>query len=320
MSKRISIPDTDLSAFPLGLGTAMAGIEWAGKEADNLLDAFVDMGGNLVDTARIYSDWIPPEIGRSERVIGDWLQRGGKRNRIVLMSKGGHPKFTNPSDDLHISRMSRAEMRQDIELSLKALRVDTIDIYFYHRDNPAQTVEAEIETMEQFRHEGKIRYYGCSNWQAVRIRAADVYCKEKGYRGFVADEALLNLGMKYMHPLPDDTMAYMKDDLFKYHQENLRNLAMPYMSIAGGFFHFFAAGGEEAVKNSPYSTPENGRVAKRCMELAEKYNVSLSQVLLAFFSCQPFPCVPLYGPQNTEVLKDAMGYVSANFDKEDFDI
>lgn len=320
MNKIIKILDTELSLFPLGLGTVGAGIDWDGDDADKLLDAFLDMGGNLIDSARIYSDWIPPEIGRSERVIGDWLQRSGKRERAILMTKGGHPKFTGPSDDLHISRMSRADMKCDIELSLKALRVDTIDIYFYHRDDLAQTVEEEIETMEQFRREGKIRYYGCSNWNADRIIEADKYCKEKGYRGFIADQALLNLGMKYMKPLSDDTMAYIKDDLYKYHTENPFNLAMPFMSVASGFFHIFAAEGEEGVKNNPYFTPMNIKVAKHCMDLAKKYNGSISQVVLGFFSQQPFSCIPLYGPQNIEQLKDAMGYIELNFDKEDFNI
>ena len=187
MANRISIPDTNLSMFPLGLGTAGAGIDWDGAEADELLDAFLDLGGNLIDTARIYSDWIPPEIGRSERVIGEWLQRSGKRERIILMTKGGHPRFTSPSDDLHISRMTRADMRGDIELSLTALHVETIDVYFYHRDNPAQPTAEEIETMEQFKQEGKLRYYACSNWSAARIREADAYCQANGYRCFVAN-------------------------------------------------------------------------------------------------------------------------------------
>ena len=320
MAERRNIPDTDLSVFPLGLGTVGAGIDWDGKEADRLLDTFLDLGGNLIDSARIYSDWIPPEIGRSERVIGDWLQRSGKRDRVVLMTKGGHPKYTGPWDDLHIPRMSREDMKYDIELSLKALRVETIDIYFYHRDNREQTIEEEIETMEQFRKEGKIRYYGCSNWQADRIREADAYCKQKGYRSFIADQALLNLGMKYMNPLPDDTLAYFKDDLFKYHAENLQNLAMPYMSVASGFFHIFAAEGVEGVKNNPYYTPQNIQVAERCLELAKKYGSSISQVALGFFTFQPFPCVPLYGPQNVAQLEDAMGYIEVKFEKGDFNI
>lgn len=320
MEKRISIPETDLSVCPIGLGTVGAGLDWNGAEADRLIDAYLDLGGNLIDTARVYSDWVPPEIGRSERVVGEWIRRSGKRNRVVLITKGGHPKYLGPGDDLHLSRMSPADMRHDIELSLKALNTDSIDLYFYHRDDPGQSVEEEIETMEQFRREGKIRYYGCSNWTAARVLAADDYCRRKGYRGFAADQALLNFGMKYMKPLADDTMTSISGDLFRYHRENPQNLAMPYMGVASGFFHLYAAKGEAGVKNSPYFTPGNVAAAKRCLELTEKYHASVSQVVLGFFSCQPFACAPLYGPQNTEQLRDAMGTLGLKFEEKDFEV
>ena len=86
--KKIVIPGTDLELSPMGMGCVNAGLKWDGKEADYIFDAFLDMGGNLYDTARVYSDWVLPEIGRSERVLGDWLERSGKRNRIVLITKG----------------------------------------------------------------------------------------------------------------------------------------------------------------------------------------------------------------------------------------
>jgi aryl-alcohol dehydrogenase-like predicted oxidoreductase len=320
MPKRISIPDTDLSLYPIGLGTVGAGVHWDGADADRIFDTYLDLGGNVVDSARIYSDWIPPEIGRSERVLGDWIQRSGKRDRFVLITKGGHPVFRKPTDDLHLSRMTPSDMRHDIELSLKTLRVDTIDIYFYHRDNKLQTVEEEIETMEQFKKEGKIRYYGCSNWDSSRICEADNYCVRKGYRGFVADQALLNLGLKYIDHMPDDTLVAITGDLHRYHEHNLRNLAMPYMGVASGFFHIFAAKGEDGVKSNPYYTPGNVKMALRCTELMKKYNASISQVVLGFFQHQPFPCVPLYGPENAEQLKDAMGAVEIDFEEADFDI
>lgn len=320
MEQRIKILDTDLSVSPIGLGTVGAGIDWDGADADRIIDSYIDMGGNVIDSARVYSDWIPPEIGRSERVIGDWIKRGGKRDAVILITKGGHPKYTSAADDIHIPRMSKDDMRYDIELSLKTLHVDTIDIYFYHRDDHNQSVDEEIETLETFRREGKIRYYGCSNWEADRISAADAYCRQKGYRSFVADQALLNIGMKYMNPLEDDTLVYMKDELFDYHKNNLQNLAMPYMGVASGFFHLYLGKGAEAVSSSSYYTPSNIKVAERCRELMKKYDASISQIVLGFFTQQPFPCVPLYGPQNIEQLRDAMDTLKIQFEKSDFEI
>lgn len=319
MNKKIKIPETELSLCPVGLGAAGAGIYWDGADADYLIDTYLDMGGNLIDSARIYSDWIPPEIGRSERVIGDWIKRSGKRNHVILSTKGGHPKLNaSGKSDMHISRMTGEDMRYDLELSLKALGIDTIDIYFYHRDNRAQSVEEEIETMEQFRREGKIRYYGCSNWEADRIDEADRYCREMGYRGFVADQALLNMGSGYMKPLADDTMVSIKDELYDYHKKNPGNLAMPYMGVAGGFFHHYRKEGVESVKNSPYYTDNNLKAAERCRMLMEKYHASVSQIVLGFFSQQPFLCVPLYGAKSAEQLKDAMGVLEIDFCPGDY--
>lgn len=107
MKTKITIPNTDIEIHPLGLGTVNAGLAWDGKDADRIFDAFLDMGGSLIDTAHVYSDWVKPERARSERVIGDWLERSGKRNRIVLATKGGHPDMTVPNPDTHISRMKK---------------------------------------------------------------------------------------------------------------------------------------------------------------------------------------------------------------------
>lgn len=319
MEKRIKIPNTELSVFPIGLGTVDAGLLWDGADADRIFDTYLDCGGNLIDCAHVYSDWVEGEKARAERVLGDWLQRSGKRDHVVVMTKGGHPDMTGPSPDTHKSRMTRADMIKDLDESLKQLRIDYIDIYFYHRDNRQQTVEEEIETMEEFVKQGKIRYYGCSNWDVDRMKAADAYCREKGYRGFVADQSLLNLGMKYMNPLADDTLRYTKGEAFQYHIDNPDNLEMPYMGNCSGFFHIYDAKGEAGVKDNPYCTPGNLRVAAGVQKLKEKYGCTITQVVLGFFSHQPFACVPLYGPACADHVKDACHTLDVPFTDKDYE-
>ncbi|HCT92309.1 MAG TPA: aldo/keto reductase [Lachnospiraceae bacterium] len=319
MKRNVTIPETDLVLSPMGLGAVNAGLRWDGPDADRIFDAFLDLGGNVIDTARVYSDWIPPEIGRSERAVGDWLERSGKRSRVVLVTKGGHPVMTGPHPDLHVNRVARADMEQDIDLSLKALRTDHIDIYFYHRDDQTIPVEALVDTMESFVKAGKIRYYGCSNWTTDRMKAADAYAKKMGYRGFAANQALLNLGSKYMNPLEDDTLVYVKEKMYRYHDENRGNLLMPYMGVCGGFFSAYAARGEEAVKDSPYATPENLAFARRIGELQEKYHASPIQLALGYFTLQKFPCIPLYGPRDVASLEDAAGTFDIAFERGDYE-
>lgn len=320
MKTKITIPDTDLTFHPLGLGTVNAGLAWDGADADRIFDTFLDMGGSLIDTAHVYSDWVEPERARSERAIGDWLQRSGKRNHIVLVTKGGHPDMTSEHPDTHISRMKKEDMRSDLESSLRQLRTDHIDIYFYHRDDVNQPVEELVEVMEEFRRQGKIRYYGCSNWTTSRMKAADRYCREKGYRGFIANQALLNLGYKYMNPLDDDTLVYADSQMQQYHRENKGNLLMPYMGVCSGFFHKYAAGGADAVKGSPYYTEGNLKTAERVKELCEKYNATVTQAVLGFFGQQDFDCAPLYGPKNAEQVREAMKTFEIPFCRDNYEI
>lgn len=318
MKNRITIPETDLTLHPLGLGTVNAGLAWDGPDADRIFDTFLDMGGNLIDTAHVYSDWVKPERARSERVIGDWLQRSGKRNHIVLVTKGGHPDMTVENADTHISRMKRADMISDLDSSLQKLRTDHIDIYFYHRDDTEQSIEELLDVMEEFRKQGKIRYYGCSNWKTSRMEAADRYCREKGYRGFVANQALYNLGYKYMNPLADDTLVYADKEMQHYHRTHNTNLLMPYMGVCSGFFHKYMTGGASAVKDSAYCTEGNLKMAERVKKICGKYNATVTQAVLGFFGQQDFACAPLYGPKNAQQVEEAMKTFDFSFVKDDY--
>ncbi len=309
----IRIPKTDLTVSSIGLGTVKAGITY--ETADDLISLFVSLGGNLIDTARIYSDWIPGEIGRSERVVGDAIARLGIRDKIVLMTKGGHPDISN-GFDVMTPRMTAEDMRYDLELSLKALRTDVIDIYVYHRDNVAQTVPEEIEVMEKFRREGKIRYYACSNWSAERMQEAGRYCAEHGYRGFIADQSLLNAGVAHMLPPSDSTLTIVRNEIYDYHKKNPDNVLIPFSSVAEGYFHRLLNRGEGG---GSYDTEGNRRFAEKIRVLQEKYNATITQVLLGFFKAMPFTCIPLFGPRNESQLEDALKTEEIPFTAEDFD-
>ena len=131
--KNIVIPNTDLELSGIGFGTANAGWKstWDGEAADRMFEGFLAAGGNLIDSAHVYSDWVPGEKARAERVIGDWIRRRKKRDDFILMTKGGHPR----NETMHISRLNENDMREDIEGSLSKLGVDYIDIYMYRKNN-----------------------------------------------------------------------------------------------------------------------------------------------------------------------------------------
>lgn len=307
MNKRIRIKDTDLSICPIGFGTVNAGTTWGNDDNFEIIEKYIELGGNLIDCARVYTD------GRAEEVLGRWITKRGKRDDLVIITKGGHPLF----ESMNVSRMSREEMEADLNTSLKALCVDTIDIYFYHRDDLSQPVSDLIELMESFVRDGKIRYYACSNWTTERMKEADEYCKEKGYRGFIANQMLFNMAAETMKPFPDKTMVAMDDKMFEYHKTS-KNLAMPYFGVCSGFFHILDAKGEEAVKNSPYYTKENLELAKKINSLRKKYNATISQILLGFFFQKGVDICPLAGADNEQQLLEVMGTFDIDFDPKDF--
>ncbi len=311
MLHHLLIPGTDLQVSPVALGTVKAAA-WTQNEADAIFDTYLGYGGNIIDTARVYT---PPAMGVSEERIGQWFRASHKRNQVVLVTKGGHPDIQH----MHTSRMDAAAMRQDLEQSLQALGVETVDLYFYHRDDESQPVGALLACMEQFRQEGKIRWYGCSNWRASRVEEAWHYAQEHGFHGFVANQCEYNVGVQFMKPAKDDTMVAVNEAMLRFHEEKQFTL-MAYCSLCGGFFHKLLAQGVEAVREKRYLTEQNLKVADRLAALQVKYHATLSQVELGFLLTQSFPTVALAGVSKPEQLHDLMRIQEIPFTRQDYQL
>jgi aryl-alcohol dehydrogenase-like predicted oxidoreductase len=309
MKKYLELNRTELSISRIVLGTANAGLAWDGPDAFRVFDTYLERGGNLLDTARIYSDWVKPEIGRSERVIGEWIRQRGSHGDVLIMTKGGHPRM----DTMSVSRLSKAEVEADLELSLRSLSVDCIDIYCYHRDDESRTVEELIETMESFVRSGKTRFYACSNWSTERMKAADDYCERLGYRGFVLNQALYNYGSDGMKPFPDETMITVDPEMLAYHTSNRDNVLAAYMSLCSGFFHALESKGEQAVTGSPYYTAGNLELYRRIRSIAADHGTGITQVLIAFILTRTPDMVALIGARNMEQLEAALDTFDVDF-------
>ena len=314
MKHTLNLSGTGLSVSPFGLGCTRAGSAWTGDRADRLLDFFLDHGGNVIDTARIYGF---PDIGASEATLGEWLHRRGRRHEIVLMTKGGHPEVSS----MHVSRMSRRDMELDLAASLRALRTDYVDIYFYHRDDEDQSVGELLECMEDFRRAGHIRFYACSNWSTRRMREADAYARAHGLTGFVGNECLYNLGSAGAGPLHDDTLVRADADMLAYHQGGTHNTMMPYSGLCEGFFHRLESSPsvqDARLTGSPYHTPANLRLAGRVALLREKYAATTSQVLAGFFFTSSVPMLPLFGCSSESHLAELLAAVDIPFTAQDY--
>lgn len=122
----ITITD-GLSVSPISLGTVSFGTGLSEADCFAQLDRYAQIG-NLIDTARVYGDWTPGPRGKSERIIGKWLASRRCRDRVIISTKGGHPRL----DSMNVPRLSPGDIQGDLELSLRAPGTDAIGLYFLH--------------------------------------------------------------------------------------------------------------------------------------------------------------------------------------------
>jgi aryl-alcohol dehydrogenase-like predicted oxidoreductase len=298
------LPHTDLKPSALCLGTAGLGSALDRRASFALLDAYLEQGGNFIDTARVYANWLPIEKSISEKTIGLWLRARKNRDRVIVATKGGHPDLAA----MRISRLSRPEILFDLRESLKNLRTDRIDIYWLHRDDVNQPVEDIMETLAGQVKAGAIRYCGCSNWRVDRIRAAQACAQQQGWLGFAANQMMWNLGVIDRRKLIDKTMVVMDDDLKQFHLASGLP-AIPYSSQANGLFQRLARGTVDRMKPSlkgMYNLRANQRRFVRMQKLSVESGLSVTDIVLAYLQSQPFPVVPIVGCQNITQLQDSL--------------
>lgn len=296
------MPQTDLEASVICLGGAQIGSGINEDDSFRLLDQFVDEGGNFIDTSLNYADWGWPVKGISEKTIGKWLKYSKKAGRIIVGTKGACPR---PAEG-QFFRLSRAEIEADLHQSLQNLQIDRIDLYWLHRDDPSQPVEAIIDGLNDQVKAGKIRYFGCSNWTLPRIQQAQAYASSTGQQTFVANQMMWSLAQANPDQVSDRTLVLMDEAMRAYHEEQ-GLAAVPFASQAGGFFsekYRQSAPHKPSLVKLYYNEVSLGRFA-RIREVADQKNVSPTAVALACFLIEPFAVYPIIGCRNADQLQDS---------------
>ncbi len=296
------IPGTPLKPSALCLGTASFGSTIGRDDAFALMDAFLEGGGNFLDTARIYADWLPVEKSVSEKTIGLWMQVRRNRDRVIVATKGAHLDMATKQP-----RMTRAEIESDLGGSLKSLRTDRIDLYWLHRDDPSKPVEEILAILTDQVRAGKILHFGCSNWSLARIEAAQDYARRRGLPGFVANQPMWSLAKREHRDLADPTMTVMDEAMRAYHRET-GLAAIPFSSQAGGWFQKRARAGNsrDAQPENGYDSPANEARLSRVRQLAAETGLSITQIALGYLTGQPFATIPIVGCKNPAQLRDSL--------------
>ena len=257
-----------------------------------VLDAYVEAGGNFIDTADAYGRRGTGGAGESERIIGRWIAARGNREQLVIATKVGM------SADLE--GLSRATIRQGIEGSLQRLGIDTVDLYYAHRDDLGTPLEETLGAFGELIEEGKIRHAAASNYSAERLQVAVRVGASAGMAAYVALQPHYNLL---------DRDQY-EGELQAVCERN--GLAcMPYFGLARGFLSGkYRRGGEQvdsrraAGVRASYLNERGFAVLDALDEVAASHRAPVAAVALAWLLAQPTVLAPIASATSPEQLAE----------------
>lgn len=299
--KHIQLGRTDLSVSTLCMGTVYFGSRMNDRESFAFLDRFAELGGNFLDTARVYAEWLPLAPRQSsEKCLGRWLKARGLQEQIIVATKGGHPPIYRPGRPT----LSLPELTQQAEDSCCHLGLDTLPLYYLHRDDPRRPVSEIMDALFVLQDRGLIRHLGCSNWTAKRILAANTYAEEAGRRGFEVVSNQWSLA-RCVPGAGDPTLVHTDEELCRMHRETGLPLA-PFTSMAQGYLSKLAAGApiRKGLRDS-YGLDENARIAQRAAILAQRKGLTVAQIAQGFFYAQDFTVVPVMSFSSIAQLEEA---------------
>lgn len=299
-----NIGETDLYSSVLCFGGATVTSEEDPDYCYQLLDTYLELGGNFIDTANIYGKWLSRGENTSERNLGQWFKHRGNRNEIILATKGGHPDLNT----MNTPRLSKEEVERDLAESMESLQTSYIDLYFLHRDDENLSVAYILDYLNGLVDKGKIRYFGCSNWSARRINEAKEYAERQGLQGFTANQMMWSLAVPNPEAIEDPLITVMDEATKMLHLES-GLAATPYSSQANGFFDKLNKEGPEFLNEKVkklYLNEENMTRFARAKKLAADLSVTINEVSLSYLISQPFQTFPIIGSRTIEQLTNSM--------------
>ena len=283
MADKVALPNTRLTVSRLCLGSNMFGTALDQSRVDAVLDRFAALGGNFIDTARAYGDWIPDApAGASERAIGAWL-RARNAQDVVVATKGG---FFDLRRGDYRSRVNPVDLAEDLTQSLEHLQRDKIDLYWLHADDPSVPVDELVDALIGYQSAGKIDAFGASNWGPERIVQAQAYAQSKGHSGFAAVQPFWGLAQ----PNPEAAQAQGYGRYLDAAFDALDLPIIPYAGQSRGLFSKLDADGEASLPealSAMYLNDVNRRRLKVVQATARDKATSINAVVLAYLLNQP---------------------------------
>ena len=312
MQKR-PLGKSGLDTAPLVFGGNVFGWTVDKARSFELLDAFVDAGFNAIDTADVYSRWVPGNTGgESESIIGEWLKARGKRDDVLILTKVGSPMGQNGDDDRY--DLSAHWIERAVEASLKRLKTDYIDLYQSHWMDKTTRTDETLGAYDKLIKAGKVRAIGASNHDVPKLTEAFSLASEKGLPRYETLQPHYNLYSRdtFEGELQDFAVA-----------ENLG--VITYFSLESGFL------------SGKYKTAEDLKDAKRGGALKDHFNergvrilavldgvaqrneATAAQVSLAWLLAQPGITAPIVSATSLDQLNDTLKAATLELSPHDID-
>lgn len=286
---------SDLKIAPLVLGGNVFG--WTADRAASfaVLDAFIAGGGTMIDTADVYSAWVPGHAGgESETMIGEWLRASGSRDRVQIATKVG----MLPGEGGE--KLAPARIAAACEASLTRLGVERIDLYYAHQDDEATPQEAYLEAFARLQEQGKVAVLGASNFHAARIKSAVELSRANGWPRFEVLQPEYNLVNR--HRFEGELQDYCVE----------WNIGvLPYYGLASGFLT-----GKYRTRDDLAQSPRGGRMGDlldtrqgllaAMDQVAQETGATLAQVALAWLLAQPGITAPIASATSVRQLEELL--------------
>ncbi|MFK8847582.1 aldo/keto reductase [Streptomyces sp. Ac-502] len=294
-----------LSVSPLSLGGNVFG--WTADEPQSfaVLDAYVAGGGNFIDTADVYSAWVPGNKGgESETVLGNWLASRGNRDQVVIATKvGAHPELKG---------LAPATIKAAVDASLTRLRTDYIDLYYTHYDDESLAVSDFLPALDELVKDGKVREIAASNISAPRLEAALAFSADENLARYVAVQPHYNLVSR-------DTYEGDLADTAARHGVS----AVPYYALASGFLtgkyrpdsDVNSARSETAAKH--LATDRGRKVLAALDTVATTHQAEHATVALAWLAAQPTVAAPIASARTVDQLPALMSAADLHLTNDD---
>ncbi len=293
---------SDLSVSVLCFGGNVLGWTVNAQDAFVVLDAFVDGGGNFIDTADVYGN------GTSETILSKWMKARNNRERIILATKVGSQMDNNPE----MRGLSRRYILSEVDASLKRLQTDYIDLYQTHRDDQNTPLDETLSALTELVQQGKVRYIGASNYSATRLRKALQISQLHGFARFESVQPPYNLVNRGEYEGGLEELC-LEQDIG----------VITYSSLASGFLT-----GKYRPSQPLPSSPRAKRIRERYMNqngfsvleqidhIAEASHATDAQVALAWIMARPGITSAIASATSVDQVQELLGSVSLKLSEE----